>query len=170
VWTLRTYHGLVTANDANSANPSNYAFVEQGISGAANGIVQLRPPFVPGLRIVFEGSAARLEGPADLTRVHAVPDPYYFHSTFGATAQDRGRVLRFVNLPPAATIRIYSLAGILVDVVHHDDPASGIATWDLQTRDGNSAAPGVYFFHVTAPGADEHLGRFTIVTSGRIIE
>ena len=170
VWTLRTYHGLVTATDANTSNPSNYAFVASGTSGAANGILQIRPPFVPGLRVVYEGVASSFEGTPDLSRVHTVPDPYYYHSVFGATAQDRGRVLRFVNLPPAATIRIYSLAGVLVDVIHHDDPASGIATWDLRTRDGNTAAPGVYFFHVTAPGSDEHIGRFTIVTSGQYIE
>lgn len=164
VWTLRNYHGLVqAASGAATANPSGYTFVDA--RGGSAGVLQQRPPMVPGLRVVFESTeAAHFAGAPDLTRIHTVPDPYYYHSFFGP--DDRGRLIRFVNLPPQATIRIFSLAGVLVDLINHNDPMSGIATWDLRTRDGATAASGVYFFHVSTPAGEEHIGRFTIVTSG----
>ncbi|HUF11535.1 MAG TPA: hypothetical protein VMN78_00380 [Longimicrobiales bacterium] len=169
VWTLRTYHGVVTATNGSTMTPTEYRFVDSGSAfGGANGIRQLRPPMVPGLRVVFEGTPARFEGAPDLTRIHTVPDPYYYHSFFGP--DDRGRLIRFVNLPPQATLRIFSLAGVLVDVINHNDPTSGIATWDLRTRDGATAASGVYFFHVATPAGEQHIGRFTIVTSGGFLD
>ncbi|MFW6084476.1 MAG: T9SS C-terminal target domain-containing protein, partial [Gemmatimonadota bacterium] len=76
--------------------------------------------------------------------------------------------LVFVNLPPRATIRIYSLGGILVDVVDHDDQTGGgRAPWDLRNRSGQLVASGVYFWHVVTPQGDEHVGKFTIVNPHR---
>ena len=101
----------------------------------------------------------------DLTRVHTVPDPYYATSTFdlGPTTKE----LQFVNMPAEGTIRIYSLSGVLVDVVNHNDPAGGgIAKWDLRNRSNQFVASGVYLFHVSTPDGKTHIGKFTVVNSG----
>jgi hypothetical protein len=36
--------------------------------------------------------------------------------------------------------------------------------WDMTNRSGQAIASGVYFFQVTTPEGDEHVGRFTVVT------
>ena len=70
----------------------------------------------------------------------------------------------FVNLPARATIRIYTVGGLLVDLINHNDPSGGgQATWDLRNRSDQFVASGVYFFHVSTPEGDEHVGKFTVV-------
>ena len=72
----------------------------------------------------------------------------------------------FVNLPPRATIRIYTVGGVLVDIVDHEDPTGGgRAEWDMRNRNNQFVASAVYFFHVVTPEGDTHVGKFTIVNA-----
>jgi hypothetical protein len=72
-----------------------------------------------------------------------------------------------VNLPAKATIRIYSMSGVLVDIVTHDDPTgAGRAPWDLRNRSNQFVASGVYFYHVSTPDGKSRVGKFTVVNSG----
>jgi hypothetical protein len=155
-WTHRSYSGFVTASVApETTNPSGYAFRSL-----------LRPPVIPGLTMVFEvEQASVITDATDLKRVHTVPDPYYAVSQFdlGPTTKE----LQFVNLPPAATIRIYSLAGVLVDVINHNDEAGrGMAPWNLRNRSNQFVASGVYLFHVSTPDGRSEIGKFTVINSG----
>ena len=69
-----------------------------------------------------------------------------------------------MNLPHQAIIRIYSLSGILLTLIEHNDPTgSGEATWDLRSRNGFIVASGVYFYHVETASGQESIGRFTVV-------
>ena len=71
---------------------------------------------------------------------------------------------RCLNLPARAIIRIYSVSGVLVSVIAHDDPAGGgEATWNLRNRNNQFVASGVYFYHVEAPDGKTKIGRFTVV-------
>jgi hypothetical protein len=68
-----------------------------------------------------------------------------------------------VNLPDKATIRIYSSSGVLVDVLEHNSPAGdGTESWNLQNRNHQVVASGVYFYHIEA-GDARRVGRFTVV-------
>lgn len=99
----------------------------------------------------------------DLSRVHTVPDPLYVTSGFQTSADTA--VLGFVNLPSRAIIRIYSVSGILVAVLSHDDVSGGGETaWNLRSRNGRPVASGVYFYHVEATGGHSRVGRFTVIT------
>ena len=101
-----------------------------------------------------------------LDRIHTVPDPYYGVSTFDPSPT--AKRLRFVNLPSRATIRIYSLSGVLVDIIDHDDASgTGEAEWNLASRNNYRVASGVYLYHVSMPGGRQHVGRFTVITPGR---
>ncbi|HUF11689.1 MAG TPA: hypothetical protein VMN78_01150 [Longimicrobiales bacterium] len=164
VWTLRSYHGVIQSDNAATADPSGYVFIAS--RGGSAGITQARPPMVPGLEVVFESlDRTQLVGTPDLRLVHTVPDPYYTQSRFDLSPVEKA--LRFVNLPAQATIRIYTVSGLLVDVVNHDDPAGGgMETWDLKNRSGQFVASGVYFYHVSTPDGQEHIGRFTVINSG----
>ena len=103
-------------------------------------------------------------GLPDLTQVHPVPDPYLATSAYDLAPTTKQ--MMFVNLPSRATLRIYSLTGILVRVLEHDDTTGGgRLSWDVRNRNNQFLASGVYFFHVITPEGYEHVGKFTIVNS-----
>ena len=149
VWTLRTYYGEVRLEDG------TYAFLPSP-----------RNANVPGLVVGVEvaSAGAVVAANADLDRVHTVPDPYYVASIFDLSPTSKE--LQFVNLPPEATIRIYSLSGVLVDMVTHSDASGGgRATWDLRNRSDQFVASGVYLYHVSTPDGRSRVGKFTVVNS-----
>jgi hypothetical protein len=127
--------------------------------------IQIRQAFVPGLTYKISVSTKYTvadNASGDLTPVHTVPDPYYVSNALEATANTK--ILKFVNLPSRAIIRIYSLSGVLVNVLTHNDPAgSGEATWNLRNRNNQFVASGVYFYHVEGPDGKSKVGRFTVV-------
>ena len=98
-----------------------------------------------------------------------VPNPYVasnpFEPSIPPDRSGRGeRRIYFMNLPPRATIRIYTITGELIDTVVHDGAVDdGQASWDLTTRDGMNVAYGIYLYHVDAPDVGEKVGRFAII-------
>ncbi len=148
VWNVRTYAGSITGG------PGSYKFVAQD-----------EPPAVPGLKlqVKFQPSAAVTTTDATaFADIHTVPDPYYV--TNSLETSPNSKVLRFINVPSQCIIRIYSLSGILIRVLTHNDPTNGAeATWDLRNRNNQYVASGVYFYHVEAADGRTKVGRFTVV-------
>ena len=148
VWTLRTYFGLV------SKASGSYTY---GVASANAA--------VPGLRVLLKATSPAVfdpAKPADLSRVHTVPDPYYVANALEITANQK--VLKFVNLPPQCIIRIYSVSGVLVTVIPFDDlTGGGEATWNLRNRNNQFVASGVYFYHIETASGQSKVGRFTVV-------
>ena len=149
VWNARFYAGNVTGRTP-----------PYGFSPA------VRPAAVPGLRIEvnYTGTAFSAATTTDsaLASVHTVPDPYYVTNQLEITANTK--VLRFVNLPGQAIIRIYSVSGILVNILTHNDPTGGgEEVWNLRNRNNQFVASGVYFYHVETPDGRKKIGRFTVV-------
>lgn len=132
-----------------------YAVTAVDLNSAYSGPVSMESERLPQA-IVPRGVAS-----AD-RKVHTVPDPY-----LGSSAYDLSplrRVLQFVNLPPRATIRIYSLSGHLVRQLDHDDPTGGGRYgWDLRDQQNFHVSSGVYFFHVIDPDGREQMGKFTVI-------
>jgi hypothetical protein len=164
VWTLRTYAGRVdAATGPETTDPNGYTYRPDVAS-----------PAVPGIRIQFQvASPTTLASVADgdLSNVHTVPDPYYVTSEYETTTTDK--IIRFVNLPTQAIIRIYSSSGVLVRVLTHnsnqrgerDEDVSvlgGETTWDVRNRNNQVVASGVYFYHIES-GDARRVGRFTVV-------
>ena len=162
VWTLRTYTGSVTASSGvDTDDPGGYQYY--AVYDVGRGASGLRPALIPGLTFnwVSEESSA-VVATFDLEDVHTVPDPYLASSQYDRSPTSKA--LQFVNLPPQATIRIYTLTGVLVDQIEHDDSTGGgRATWNLRNRNNQFVASGVYFFHLATPAGDERVGKFTIV-------
>ncbi len=149
VWHARFYAGNVTGSSG------SYAFVSA-----------VRPPAVPGLKAVgsFTGNTFDSTHVSDslLASIHTVPDPYYVTNAFEQSPNSK--ILRFVNLPSECIIRIYSLSGILVQMIAiHDPLGGGEAQWNLRNRNNQFVASGVYFYHVETPDGKSKIGRFTIV-------
>jgi hypothetical protein len=161
VWTLRAYSGTVVSDAGTYAtdDPAGYAYRPIYDLGYATG---KRPPIIPGLTLHWRSEGTRVVARADLRDVHTVPDPYLGGSRYDFSPQYRH--ITFVNLPPRATIRIFSLGGQLVQQLEHDDPTGGgRLAWNLRDRREVHVASGVYFFHVATPEGAERVGKFTIV-------
>ena len=155
VWSLRSYVGAVSGGNGAAGAGGAYTFRNpEGI----------RPMTAVGVRLESSfdvDNSVTAPTLVDLDRVHTVPDPYYITNEFEQSTDVK--ILKFVNLPSACTIRIYSSSGILVDVIEHNSASSdGTETWDLQNRNHQVIASGVYFYHIEA-GDARRVGRFTVV-------
>jgi len=159
-WHLRAVAGIMTADctpalGETMTDCTNYTFAPNPAQ-ATN---------VPGLKYVIsveQQYAVNAADSVDLSLVHTVPDPYYVTNNMEITTNRK--ILKFVNLPAQAIIRIYSLSGVLVDIVEHNDPAGGgETTWDLRNRNNQFVASGVYFYHIETPNGQTRTGRFTVV-------
>ncbi|RCK77476.1 MAG: putative lipoprotein [Ignavibacteriae bacterium] len=84
----------------------------------------------------------------DIDKIMAVPNPY-----FGASEYERnqfGRIMRFTNLPPKCTIRIFNLQGTMIRRIDKDDQST-TTDWDLQNNNGLPVASGMYIVHIDMP-------------------
>lgn len=140
------------------------------------------------MKILFPGPSAK----TDMDNIYVIPNPYIGQSKFDGRREDdftgdRSRRVWFVNLPENCTIKIYTLAGDLVDkVVHHgsegediitvgaalnkdklkqsDITATGMASWDLLSHNNQIIAAGVYLFSVKDhDSGDIKVGKFVII-------
>jgi hypothetical protein len=132
----------------------------------------------PSIGDVLEVQGAPMNGPADrftfkvdginagaaaaeLQDIKVVPNPYYArYSPLVETAEGES-VIKFINLPDECTIRVYTLAGDLVETIRHRG-TRGEAEWDLLSMNRQQVASGMYLYHVESPYG-ERLGRFAVI-------
>jgi hypothetical protein len=93
-------------------------------------------------------------------KVYVVPNPFVLNSGFSGTGTENQ--IGFYGLPETCTIRIYSFAGQLIDVINHDVPTYS-ESFHQVTLNHQVMAPGVYFFVVSTPDGDETGGKFIII-------
>lgn len=98
---------------------------------------------------------------------YVVPNPYVGVASFEPqrfASSGRGdRRVEFRSIPQGATIRIYTVHGDLVKTLRHDGSLAGFVPWDLKTKDNLDVAPGLYVFHVDAPGLGKYIGKFALI-------
>lgn len=154
VWTMRSYTGgIVGGKGGPGGDEGSYVF---------NPVIRPFTAVGAEQRFAFDVvNQLAATTRADLTKVHTVPDPYYITSEFEQTTDTK--VIKFVNLPNDAVIRIYSSSGVLVDLLeHHSSQFGGSEDWDVRNRNNQVVASGVYFYHIES-GDARRVGRFTIV-------
>src|SRR5690606_28043462 len=112
-----------------------------------------------------------------LARIRVVPNPYVATNQFeeqNPFSTGRGpRQIRFINLPPNCTLRIFSVNGRQIRELYKNDGSNdgltasdlmdGTIEWDLMSEDGLTVSYGVYLYHVDAPGLGEKTGTFAII-------
>ncbi len=78
-----------------------------------------------------------------------------------------GIKVEFRNLPRCmSTVRIFSLAGDLVEILYHDgSDGDGTLVWDLVSRNGQNVTSGVYLFTVEPGDGDfeKTVGKFVVI-------
>lgn len=99
---------------------------------------------------------------ADLSKITTVPNPYVVSSRFETGAFGLEKIVQFHFLPPKCTIRIYNIAGDLIQTIDHTDGTS-LENWNLQSYNNQEVAFGVYFFHIDAPGIGKHIGKLAVI-------
>jgi hypothetical protein len=95
-----------------------------------------------------------------LQDIRVVPNPYYSRSAYEISSFNK--IIKFMNMPETATVRIYNLAGHLVRTLQKVDAGSSILEWDLENENRLPVASGVYVYHVEVPGAGSTVGRVVV--------
>ncbi|HWA55837.1 MAG TPA: hypothetical protein VG692_01215 [Gemmatimonadales bacterium] len=176
IWTLRTYAGMIRGGKGPGGGDTGlpYTFTQAD-----------RPFTVVGAKVEVAFDVVNLiRAPrfADLRQVHTVPDPYYVTNEYEQSTDLK--VIKFVNLPDKAIIRIYSASGVLVNILENPGPTcangsvgatgavaavnatGGECTWNVRNRNNQVVASGVYFYHIesnSSGGTARRVGRMTIV-------
>ncbi len=135
------------------------------------GMVKIKTPFRTGDTYKFTTIPQHInyeKAKVDLEKVAVVPNPYVGAARWEPqrlTQSGRGeRRVYFIHLPQEATIRIYTISGDHVKTIHHSSTLlDGQEPWDLISKEGQDVAPGVYIFHIEAPGIGEKIDKFAII-------
>ncbi|MEN9839910.1 MAG: hypothetical protein RL177_1389 [Bacteroidota bacterium] len=101
-----------------------------------------------------------------LDAIRVVPNPYVVTSVFevvqGSLANQRQ--LHFTHLPQECTIRIFNVAGQLVQTLNVSNSFNTSRyVWDMKDKNGHEIPYGVYIYHVEAPGIGEKVGKFAVI-------
>jgi hypothetical protein len=162
--------GRYHVEDGRALNGFDYHYVVTTIlRGHPNGAIALpaveyESPFRASFeqRVVPHTASRPTSGAA-----WVVPNPYRANASWErqAVAGDAfTRHIDFMGLPKAkARIRIYTLAGDLVQTIDHDGSnGDGQAPWNLISRNGQDVESGVYLFTVDSP-LGHQVGRFVLL-------
>jgi len=163
------YYVALTAYDRGI--PSNdLDYLESGRDSDAN------------MKVLFPGPLAK----ENMDNIMVIPNPYIGRSSFDGRREndekgDKSRRIWFINLPKRCDIRIYTLAGDLVQTLKHDGApvtdiitiskasttglaADGMESWDLLSKNRQIIAPGVYLFSVENKADSKiKVGKFVII-------
>jgi len=85
--------------------------------------------------------------------INVFPNPYY-----GINTEELNKYNRFVtfsHLPDNATIRIFNLAGVLVQKIVKDPSSGQFQRWDLSNEAGLPVASGLYIAYIELPDLGE---------------
>ncbi len=104
-----------------------------------------------------------------LKQVKVVPNPYVSTNALEPSLANKEfnqrRRIMFTHVPSKSTIRIFTPSGVFVDEINvQNDQDTGMAYWDLLTKDGLEVAAGMYIWHLTADDTgDEIMGKLAII-------
>jgi hypothetical protein len=104
----------------------------------------------------------------DLNMINVFPNPYY-----GVNSEELNKYNRFVtfsHLPPKATIRVFNLAGVLVQTITKNDPTQ-FTRWNLNNQSNLPVASGLYIAYIDMPelGATKIL-KIAIIQEQQILD
>ena len=95
-----------------------------------------------------------------LDRIRVVPNPYYSRSSFELSPFNR--IIKFMNMPEQAKVRIYDLAGHLIRTLEKTDASSSILQWDITNENRLPVASGIYVYHVEVPNVGSTVGKLIV--------
>jgi len=125
--------------------------------------------------VVIPGTAP----PEKVGKVAVVPNPYRGDINYNAYDppwertppsrnywMEQDRRIQFINLPELCEIKIYTLSGVLVKTIRHEEVGTnkGYHDWNLTSSVGQAIASGIYLFTVEDLRTREvQVGKFVII-------
>jgi hypothetical protein len=91
---------------------------------------------------------SRTQAVTDLNKINVFPNPYYCVNS--EEVNKYNRFVTFNHLPAKATIRIFTLAGVLVQTITKDDPGQFVR-WNLNNQSNLPVASGLYIAYIDMP-------------------
>jgi len=119
-------------------------------------------PNSPNDLFSFSTGAAHInaaQAKIDMDKIKVVPNPYFVRNELDRDPNVSHLML--THLPEVCTIRLYTLAGNLIQKVEHTS-GTGQEIWNALTRNDQIPASGVYIYHVSSEFG-EKVGRFAII-------
>ncbi len=180
----RRYYYRYTNTELLSGWPGQYWFAVTAFDrgNPKNNLPSLESSVLENKMYAVIGSPARPAGSE--FRVGVFPNPYRGQARWDGDS-DRDRMLWFFNLPAEAEVRIYTLAGDLIDEFRHHGSSyrgedvnlmqqkiggsntvlpGGLHAWDLISSYDQAIATGLYFFSVKNVETGEiQTGKFVII-------
>ncbi len=180
----RAYHYRFVNRNLLSGWPGQYWFAVTAFDrgNPANRLPSLESSILENRTYAIIGSAPQPPGSAH--RVGVFPNPYRAQAAWDGDG-DREHMLWFFNLPARARVRIFTLAGDLVDEFQHHAATyrgedvqlmqkrigatdtvlpGGMHAWDLISAYDQAIATGLYFFSVEDQVSGEiQTGKFVII-------
>jgi len=144
--------------------PYWYSVVSFSAPDLIEGLPEFQSGFNENARLVYPGPSPST--PDRPRTVGVYPNPYRAASLFDSRSgeQELGRKIWFTGLPARCRIQIFTLAGDLVQTLHHDDPSSGQEPWDLLSGHTRSIASGLYVYVVEdEDSGDIQRGKLVII-------
>ncbi len=109
---------------------------------------------------------------AALDDIMVVPNPYIVSNVYEAsitnTNKQQNRELHFRGLPSKATLRIFTVAGVLLKEIDITEDKllganGGTYIWNMLTKDNLEISYGIYLYQVSAPGIGKKTGKFAVI-------
>jgi hypothetical protein len=186
-WTLLAEYDIINDIGFNTGLPDDYILVDTGLLDYVEYFYSItaysREDTVlpwPSLESSISANAVQIiPGPdpkPEVGDVAVVPNPYrgdINYNTFdpkweknppGRIWVEQDRRILFINLPVECEIKIYTLAGDLVDTIYHNDPVEGFEGWNLTSSIRQALASGIYLFSVKdLRNGNAQVGKFVIL-------
>jgi len=153
--------------------PGAFIFIEDPDKEVGEGdslYITLKGIGAPNADYIYEFSTTgtKINYNTDLSVVKVVPNPYLVRAAWDI--DNDYQKIQFINLPTECTIKIYTIAGDLVNTIHHNVPyqtgfdgeTRGTAYWNLMTKNNQKIATGIYIYHIDSPFG-ETVGRFAVI-------
>jgi len=104
-----------------------------------------------------------------MENIKVVPNPYVMTNMMEEAVSNpflnQRRKLMFTHIPANCTIHIFTVSGVLVDIIKvNNPPENGIIHWDMLTHENLEIAAGMYVYHIESDVTGEvKLGKFGVI-------
>ncbi len=105
-------------------------------------------------------SAMTASDTIDLSAVKVVPNPIYPINSWDQNVTSRKA--EFTHLPGECDIYVYTVAGDIVRILHHDN-GTGTEEWDVRNTDNQDIASGIYIYVIYVDDDTKTEGTFAVI-------
>lgn len=137
------------------------AFSSAGVATTGD-VYRIDGPRLMGPDDQFAFSSHKIVGAQagrDMGKIKVVPNPYMGRASWETTVGSSK--VQFVNLPDQCSIRIFTLAGELINTLEHTN-GTGTENWNLLSEAGRGISSGVYLFNVQSEYGN-YTGKFAVI-------